>query len=149
MMANESSILEIGNWLYFKLYRKCASGDSWKTPLDWYHNVVRDLVKPWVTSNAQIGFVFFGIYGPENYGVEPVDYERRISPQPEGTFNLIRLRAYVPENMNSVKSKLVAAIQANAGLVWDYEVLEYRVRDDLGNRYGKLNDGSTDVHRTA
>ena len=148
MMTNESGILETANWLYFKLYRKCERGDTWKTPLDWYHDVVRNLVKPWVNSNAKIKFVFFGIYGPENYSVEPVEYQRRISSQPEGRFNYIRLRACVPESMDSVKNGLATAIQGNAALVWDYEVLGYRVRDDLGNRYGKLNDGTIDDHRT-
>ena len=148
-MTNESEILQACNWLYLKLYRKCESSDTWKSQLEWYHSVLRDVVKAWVSSNAEIAFVFFGIYGPENYDVEPVEYQKRISPQPEGRFNFIRLRAYVPENIDSAKKGLVDAIQAYTGLVWDYEILEYQVRDDLGNRYGKLNDGSIDVHRTA
>jgi hypothetical protein len=147
-MTNESDILKARNWLYLKLYRKCESNDIWKSQLDWYHNVLRELVKPWVTSNADIVFVFFGIYGPEKYDVEPVEYEKRINPQPEGIFNYIRLRAYVPENKDSVKKALVDAIEAHGGLVWEHEVLKYQVRDDLGNRYGRLNDGSIDTHRT-
>lgn len=147
-MANESGILETENWLYFKLYRKYVDGDSWKTPLDWYHNVVRDVVKPWVNSNVEVRFVFFGIYGPEDYRAEPVDYQRRASSHSEGRFNYVRLRANITENMDSVKNSLAAAIQANTALIFDYEILEYRVRDDLGNRYGRLNDGTIDDHRT-
>jgi hypothetical protein len=148
-MVNESVILETKNWLNFKLYRKCVSGESWKTPLDWYHEVVRDVVKPWTNSNAEIRFIFFGIYGPEDYRAEPVEYERHISSQFEGRFNYVRLRANTVENMDSVKNSLVAAIRAKTPLIWDYEVLEYRVRDDLGNRYGRLNIGTIDDHRTA
>jgi hypothetical protein len=147
-MVNESGILETENWLYFKLYRKSMDGDSWKTPLDWYHNVLRDVVKPWVNSNVEVKLVFFGIYGPEDYGVEPVEYQRRISSHSDERFYYVRLRANVTENMGRVKNSLAAMIQANTALIFDYEILEYRVRDDLGNRYGRLNDGTIDDQRT-
>jgi ribosomal protein S27AE len=52
------------------------------------------------------------------------------------------------ENVDSAMKSLVSVIQSNIALTCDYEILEYRVRDDLGNRYGRLNDGTIDDHRT-
>src|SRR2546422_8181557 len=66
-MTNQVAALETRSWIYVKLYRKHEGGDAWKRQLDWYHEVLRGLVKPWVSSHAQIAFVVFGIYGPRDY----------------------------------------------------------------------------------
>ena len=110
----------------------------WKSQLDWYHKALVDIVKPWLRSVTEIRFIFFGIYGPRNYELEDIqEYERLIMPPPEGRFDYIWLRAYVPENRQSAKSALISNIQNSGALLWDYELLkQYRVRDDLGNRYG-------------
>ncbi len=85
-----------GDQIYAKLYRKHEEGDAWKTQLDWYHDVLRGLVQPWVSSHAQIVFVVFGIYGPRECEAENVQYEKRISPPQAGRLDYVRLRACVP-----------------------------------------------------
>lgn len=147
-MESNKEILLSENWLYFKLYRNPNEGLDWN--LDWYHNVLRKVVRPFVESTKQIGAVFFGIYGPREYALENEDkYERRITP-PKSKVSFIRLRAYVgSDNKKGACNKLITEIESQREIVWDYEILKvYKVRDDLGGRYGRRSDGSIDDDRT-
>jgi hypothetical protein len=101
------------------------------------------------SSNSEIRHVFFGIYGPEDYVDEGGLYFRRLNPAPSQKLHLIRVRAYVPQHKESVRNNMISTIDNQSALIWNYEVLEeYQVRDDLGNRYGRLNDGTIDAKRT-
>jgi len=147
-MEGVKEILLGENWLYFKLYRNPSEDFDWN--LDWYHDVLRKVISPFVESTKQIGAVFFGIYGPREYALEDKDkYERTITP-PKSKVSFIRLRAYVgSDNKKTVSNKLVMEIESHRNLIWDYEILkEYKVRDDLGGRYGRRSDGSIDDDRT-
>jgi len=147
-MEGSKKILLSENWLYFKLYRNPDGDLTWN--LNWYHDVLRKVVRPFVESTEEVGAVFFGIYGPTRYALENKDmYERVITP-PNSNVVFVRLRAYVSsDNKKTVGDKLIAAIESQRDLVWDYEILkEYKVRDDLGGRYGRRSDGSIDDNRT-
>lgn len=61
MSNNENAILDPQNWLYLKLYKQQSAGATWKTQLDWYHGVLRNIVKPWCYQYSDIGFIFFGV----------------------------------------------------------------------------------------
>ena len=150
MTENIVDILRDEKWLYFKLYKKPKDDHSWKSSLDWYHSVLREIVRPFVESTREVGAILFGIYGPTPYVVENHEkYERIITP-PESDVVFMRLRAYISsDDKKAVKDKLVATIESRRDLVWDYEILkEYRVRDDLGGRFGRKSDGSIDDERT-
>lgn len=148
-MTDEFDALEAENWLHFKFFREQRSDDAWRTQLDWYHDVLRSVVKPWVSTNRNIRFVFFGIYGPEPYSVEPQNYVKRISSRPSGKVNYVRLRAFVPQDRQAVNDALIETVQNHRTAIWDYEILEgYNVLDDLGNRFGRLDSGSIDNNRT-
>ena len=55
----------------------------------------------------------------------------------------------ITEEKQSIKDRLIRAIESHRSLCWDYEVMnQYYVRDDLGKRYGRLNDGSISSRRT-
>jgi len=41
-----SKILTNENWLYFKIYKDPKEPLHWKSNLDWYHRVLREIVKP-------------------------------------------------------------------------------------------------------
>jgi len=141
-------ILLSENWLYFKLYRNPTGDDSWN--LHWYHDVLRKVVRPFIESTKEVGAVFFGIYGPTPYALENQEkYERAITP-PKSDVVFIRLRAYVgSDGRRTISNKLIAKIESHRDLVWNYEILkEYKVRDDLGGRYGRGSDGSIDDDRT-
>ena len=141
-------ILLSENWLYFRLYRNPNEDLSWN--LDWYHDVLRKVVRPFVESTEEVGVIFFGIYGPRPYALENQDkYERVITP-PKSNVVFIRLRAYVSsDSKKAVRNKLIAIIESRRDLVWDYEILKrYKVRDDLGGRYGQRSDGFIDNDRT-
>jgi hypothetical protein len=146
-MTDTNEILLSENWLQSKLYRN-PNAPAWN--LDWYHDVLRDVVRPFVLSTEEVQAVFFGIYGPTPYELENEDeYERKIAP-PKSKVVFIRLRAYVgSDNKKTVRNKLMEMMDSHRNLVWDYEIFkEYRVRDDLGGRYGRRSDGSIDDNRT-
>jgi hypothetical protein len=87
-----NNVLNSRNWLYFKLYRLCRANDTWKTQLDWYHEVLRSIVRPWVARHTDIRYIFFGIYGPENHSLEAneSEYVRKLGQQPAGIVSYIR-----------------------------------------------------------
>ncbi|HKM50421.1 MAG TPA: hypothetical protein VJZ75_04505 [Candidatus Bathyarchaeia archaeon] len=147
--GNENTVFNSQRWLYLKLYRQEIAGEAWKTKLDWYHSVLRNIVKPWVYQYNEIGFIFFSVYGPENYSVETQEYERRVDSPPPSMVRYVRLRAYVTGNKENVKQAFVASVRSHADIVQDYEILRgYSVLNDLGNRYGRANDSSIDNRRT-
>jgi hypothetical protein len=131
-------ILDAGDWLYLKLFKQMRVRDDWRAYLDWFHDTLRTIIKPWVASHNDVSSVFFLNY-IEDYHVEEQNYERRIDPSPTGRVSFIRLRAYVPQNRSTVKADLLAAIRASTSPVNDYEILDgYDVRSDLGKRFAKL-----------
>lgn len=150
--SDTRSILIGENWLQFKLYRAVEQKDregEWKATLDWYHNVLRRIVALFVESK-RVAYVFFGIYGPEPYSLErnKDEYERSIAP-PRCDVAYIRLRICVLSDKNTATTDLIRAIESHKELIRDYEVLKsYAVRDDLGGRYGRREDGSIDDTRT-
>ena len=150
--SDNRSILIGENWLHFKLYRAVEHKDrqgEWKTTLDWYHSVLRRIVTVFVESR-QAASVFFGIYGPEPYSLEgdKGEYERLIAPPPCDVA-YIRLRICILSDKNAAATDLIRTIESHKDLIWDYEVLKrYAVRDDLGGRYGRREDGSIDDTRT-
>jgi len=146
---NEPDILRAENWLHFKFYREQQRDDTWHSQLDWYHNVLRDLVRPWINSYEDIRFVFFGIYGPEIYEAENQGYEKCVGSLPTGRVSYIRLRAFIPRDRQTMNGALIADIKNHNHLFWDYEILKgYDVKDDLGNRFGRLRNRTIDNHRT-
>jgi hypothetical protein len=147
-MRNELDIFEAQNWLYFKLYRKHVESNSWKERLDWYHIVLREIVKPWAGSQTDSRFILFSLYGPEQYCGKERRYVKQLSPVPLEPHLYINVRSYVPENKQPARENLVSRIR-QAKFIWDFEEVDgYDVRGDLGNRFGRLTDGTIDEHRT-
>lgn len=138
------SILDERNWLFFKLYKDPSSASDWKSNLNWYHQTLFDVVKSVVLNTPQIRVVFFGFYGPQAYAVEEENYEQKITP-PNTNVIFIRLRFSVKRGSKGrVKNALIASINRNSNLVWNYEVMKtYHVRNDLGDRYGSNLDAQT------
>ncbi|MDQ1279278.1 MAG: hypothetical protein QG670_538 [Thermoproteota archaeon] len=160
MAKNSPNLLDSENWVHYKLYRSPRESSHWKLILDWYHKVLREIVRPLVDSTADIESVLFGIYSPglpslqDKYDrytqYETADkYERRIRI-PEANVIFIRLRLYAdPTHRKSVSEKLKERIEANKILIWDFEILrDYKVMEDLGNRYGRRSSGSIDEDMT-
>lgn len=143
-ILNATSILDEKNWLYFKLYKNPSSSGDWKSNMDWYHQVLIDMVKPMVVNTPQIRVVFFGFYGPTVYDIENEKYERQITP-PTNNVVYMRLRFSVKRgSKRNVRNTLTTSIKTNRNLVWDYEIMRtYHVRNDLGNRYGSNLDKQT------
>ncbi len=81
MSTSIPKILHGINWLHFKLYRIVGEDRKWNTQLNWYHEVLRRIIKPIVESMPDIKTIFFGIYGPEDYSIEDgEEYDRQITP---------------------------------------------------------------------
>jgi hypothetical protein len=81
---------------------------------------------------------------PETRIAPPEEYKKQITP-PSAHVTYIRLRLSVAlEHQAEVERKLVDSIGAHSGLVWEFEVMRtYRVRNDLGNRFGSNDDSQT------
>jgi len=138
------SILSRKNWLFYKLYKNPTSSNDWKSNLDWYHQILLNIVKPTVNNNPEIRVVFFGFYGPKAYDTEGETYERKIDP-PSSNVDFIRLRVSVKRGRKRhVKSAFRISINQNRNIVWDYEsMVTYNVSNDLGTRFGSSFDDQT------
>lgn len=139
-----ADILQDTNWVFFKIYRNPSARIDWKSNLDWYHQVLIEIVRPLVQTMPEIRAVFFGLYGPTRYAPDGEDFEKQITP-PSTDVVFIRLRISVNQkNKTNVKNAFVQAFNAKRNLVWDYEIMTtYHVRNDLGKRYGSSNDDQT------
>jgi len=139
-------ILDISNWVHFKLYKNPNSDLSWKPQLDWYHTVLIKIVKPVVDGCSEIRATFFGIYGPEPYGIEEEeDYERKLPNQNVKT-TYVRLRLSTKfAHKNHVSDELVKRIESDRNLVWDYEILRTfkGLVPGIIDRYGSKDDHQT------
>jgi hypothetical protein len=149
-MGISKDMLVSDNWIYFKLYEKTRETPSWKVSLDWYHNVLREIVRPLVMDSDTIRIVFFNFYGLSSYSVENGNkYERRIQ-SPDRNLVYIRLRLYAGKAAKlTIRKELEARLRSRNDLVWDHEILkEFKVQEDLGGRFGRRSDGSIDDNLT-
>lgn len=138
-------VLNHRNWIYFKIYKNPTSHTDFMSILNWYHQVLIEIVRPLIINNNRIRAVFFGIYGPSEYEFSRrEEYERRIEP-PDTNVVYIRLRLSVEQNTkNDVKNEFINEFQNNGNLVWNYETMvTFDVRHDLGRRYGSNDDIQT------
>ena len=138
-------VLNHENWIYFKIYKDPSSPTDWKTNLNWYHQVLIDVVKHLIHNNNKIRAVFFGIYGPTTYELSRrEEYEKRIEP-PSSNVVYIRLRLSLNQDRKEdVKNSFIEAFQSNRNIVWDYEtIVTFHVRHGIGRRYGSNNDVQT------
>jgi len=138
------SILDKKSWLFFKIYKDPTSALDWKSSLDWYHNVLMDVIKPIVLNTPEIRVALFGFYGPVSYAAEGEAYERQITSPTTNTV-FIRLRISVRKGgKKKVKNKFLMSLGSSRALVWDYELMTtYNVRNDLGGRFGSNLDSQT------
>jgi len=139
------------NWIQFILYDDPQVKRDWKQALDWYHDVLGKTVRPVVKSaKNSIEIVLFTHYGPFPY--EPPEAricQHALQRVPDKPTRFVRLRLFpaVGQRENIIK-ELDHTIRTQKS-VWDYEILtEYDVLGDLGNRYGRGEDGSVDHERT-
>jgi len=142
----DTEILVSESWLYFKLYKNPKETSEWKSNLDWYHKVLREIVKPFVDGTEETRIVLFGFYGPRPYDIENGnEYERTIIT-PSDDVVYIRLRLYVGQVFKQrVREELETRLQSHNDMVWDYEILKgFKARDDLGGRFGRRSDGFID-----
>lgn len=151
-MVQEIDIFELRqNWIQFKMYDNPDVTRNWRDSLDWYYNVLRTIVRPIVESDESVSFVLFTRYGPQQYeSSERPAMERLLPSVPTGTVSFVRLRVLpAPDSRERVKRSFEEQIHAQPSALWDYEIVrEYDVIGDLGNRYGRGEDGSVDQGRT-
>jgi hypothetical protein len=138
-------ILDNKRWLFFKLYKDPDSERSWQNNLNWYHQILIQIVRPIVDAHDDIRAVFFGIYGQDHYDNEDEEYEKQINPQAQTNWVFVRLRMAVElKNKDTIKNEFMSAILNNKKLIWDYEVMNtFNVMRDLGSRYGSNNEDQT------
>lgn len=142
-LLRSNRVLKSNSWVYFRLYKNPQSENNWKNNLDWYHQTLISVVRPVVNSNMNIAAIFFGFYGPQAYGTPEGETYKKTIENPGSDLVFIRLRLAVKTGKkNNVKNAIVASIESNRNLVWDYEMMiTYNVVGDLGDRFGSnLND---------
>ena len=136
-ILGSNRLLDEQNWLFFKLYKNPQSSNDWAISLNWYHQTLINVVRPVVSENTDITCLFFGLYGPEQYGAEDERYLRTLD-QTAGNFVYIRLRVAVKKGKKTaMKDALITSIAQNPALVWNYEIMTtFNVMRDIGSRYG-------------
>jgi hypothetical protein len=149
-MESPYAIWSKENWIQFTLYDSPDARRSWKEALDWYHDVLRTVVRPVVESQKSIQIVLFTHYGPSSY--QPPDRricQRALSSIPDKPVRYIRLRIFpLARERGNIITKFEDQLRAQH-CTWDYEILtEYDVLGDLGNRFGRKQDGSIEPERT-
>ena len=88
---NSNRILSNNNWVAFRIYRNPIAQNNWKSRLDWYHQVLINVLRPVVAVEPNL-VLFFGTYGPEPYRVENEKYEVKLLPKRTTTdFQIISL----------------------------------------------------------
>lgn len=120
-----------------------------------YHGILFS-IKPVVENRDMVDSFFFSQYGPEEYSPEDISrYVRRsrVLDTPGGPrekVSYIRLRVCpYSERIDSFNELLAQSLDQNSALVLDYEILKhYDPVADLGNRYGRRNDGTIDYDST-
>jgi hypothetical protein len=141
-----TNVLSHQNWLYLRIYRASALPADWKSILDWYHEILINVVKPLVLNNPEVRVALFGLYGPEAYQRENERYSRSITPPPN---NVLFIRLRISPRIGSkkkVNQALMAILNQNVNRIQDYEVMQtYHVRNDLGSRYGSEVDYQTQL----
>ena len=111
-----------------------------------YHGISL-LVKLVLEDRRLLESFFFSQYGPENYVEEDSSrYIRRIDTLPNQAISYIRLRiSPVSGNRDNAVQSLTTILLQNRALVLGFEILSsYDPVTDLGNRYGKRDDGTVD-----
>ena len=144
-----SGIWRKENWIQFKLYDDPSIERNWKGHLNWYHTMLRSL-RPIIENEQDILISFFTVYGPQHYDAfERVIAEKSLPNPPDRNVRFIKLRIFpLLGRREQVRGSLEERFDACRGL-WDYETLrEYDVTEDLGNRYGRNENGTVDHDRT-
>ena len=124
-------IEESKDWIYYRIYAKPVD--------DWYPQLLKEVVKPFVTQYEESidDFFFFKYQHP--YAVRPYDEIETDEPMfREGELvRFIRFRVSVYEkNIKNLEKKLLAIIK-NSSTVLANEKCKYNEVADLGNRFGK------------
>lgn len=137
-------------WIQFKIFMKPKDHIFWKEGLDWYHSVLR-ILKPALENNHNVLAILYTYYGPVDYKSELESlYEKKISRIPEYEVFFIWLRINVEdENRGDIILDISEILSSNQRQAWDYEILkEYDILGDIGNRFGRRNDGAVDEETT-
>lgn len=119
-------------WLYYKIYAKSIE--------NWYQNLLREIVQPFVSENEkQIkSFFFFKYYF--QYGIgEGIENtcEQKLKVNRGDEISFIRLRVLSEqENISDLETNLLKLIDGCQSVL-EKEKCTYDEMADLGNRFGK------------
>ena len=143
-MSNLEGPWDPRNWIQFKIYDNPEVKRNSKECLDWYHGVLRAVIRPVVQSNASISFILFTVYGlPQYEQFETNIAEKALSKIPSAGVFFVKLRIFPTlGSRTEVLRAFERQFETGKSSIWDYEVLrEYDVLGDLGNRYGRGPNG--------
>ena len=120
------------DWLYYRIYAKPSQ--------DWYSNLLREVVRPFIQQNEKLIDSFFFFEYHHNYGVPP--YESGIEAK-EPKFKkgdevwFIPLRVLVEqENLEALDNSLINYMN-NSKTILDKEKCTFDEKADLGGRFGE------------
>jgi hypothetical protein len=120
------------DWLYYRIYAKPVG--------NWYQDLLKEIVRPFISSNEkQIKSFFFLKYNLQygiNEGMENV-CEQKMKANIGEWISFIRLRVLTEhENISDLEAKLLKLVKA-CQTVLEKEKCTYDEVADLGNRFGK------------
>lgn len=124
------NILE--EWLYYRIYAKPVE--------NWYQNLLREIVQPFIFDNEKKIKSFFFLKYHFRYGIdEGIENtcEQKMKVNRGDLISFIRLRVLTEqENIPDLEAKLLKHTEA-CQTVLEKEKCEYNEIADLGNRFGK------------
>ncbi|MDH5770164.1 MAG: hypothetical protein OEZ25_02595 [Candidatus Bathyarchaeota archaeon] len=120
------------DWLYYRIYAEPHQ--------KWYHDLLEEVVKPFISENEKMieSFFFFHYHHP--YGVKPWDeieaHEPKFKQGEEVWF--IRLRVLAEKsNLKTLEESLNKFI-GTSKTAFEHEKCTYNEKGDLGGRFGEV-----------
>lgn len=119
-------------WLYYKIYAKSVE--------NWYQNLLREIVHPFVSENEKQIKSFFFLKYHFPYGIgEGIENtcEQKLKVNKGNLISFVRFRILTEkEDISDLEAKLLKLIEA-CQTVLEKEKCKYDDIVDLGNRFGK------------
>jgi len=121
------------DWLYYRIYAKPIE--------EWYHKLLKEIVKPFISKNEKIIYSFFFFHYQHPYGIKPWDekieaYEPKFKQGEYVCF--IRLRVLAEQkNINTLEENLNRFIDTSPTAI-EREKCPFDEKADLGGRFGEI-----------
>lgn len=119
-------------WLYYKIYAKSDK--------NWYHILLREIIRPFVSDNENQIKSFFFLKYHFRYGVnEGIENtcEQKMKANKGNLISFVRFRVLADQgNISELEAKLLKLVET-CPTVLEKEKCKYDEMADLGNRFGK------------